>query len=107
MIITIDVTAEDIAEGERGSCEFCPVAMALSRLCRVAVEVHAIKAHFQPPSGNAFRASRPLPLEARRFISNFDAQSFNIQSELKPFFFTLDIPDQFLKPEILAAAQAQ
>ena len=83
----IQVTKEDIKKGEQGSCEWCPVALAIQRtygkdkLVTVDVDSMGIwqdnrEQHYQ------------LPLIARDFIHDFD--NSDIKSEqLKPFLFKI------------------
>ena len=83
----IQVTKEDIEKGERGSCEWCPVALAIQRtygkdkLVTVDVDSMGIwqdnrEQHYQ------------LPQIARDFIHDFDNDR-KVAEGLGPFSFKI------------------
>ena len=87
----IQVTKEDIEKGERGSCEWCPVALAIQRTYdlkngkdkMVTVDEDGVGI-WQDSVEKHYR----LPLIARDFIHDFD--NSDIKSEqLKPFSFKI------------------
>lgn len=94
----IQVTKEDIKKGEQGSCEWCPVALAIQRTYdlkngkdkmvtvddnSVGIWQDSVEQHYQ------------LPQIARDFIHDFDnsdyiKKHYNIKNEqLKPFSFKI------------------
>lgn len=81
---TIRVTQEDIDNGERGNCELCPIAHAMSRELGCAVDVSGPCAvvYIHGP------VEIPLPQEARNFILDFDnvepVQPFEFQIPWRP-----------------------
>lgn len=84
MKVTVDVTAEDIAEGSPNFCQFCPIARAIKRVVRgfVSVSVKTTLVFFGEAATPA-----DLPKTAVDFIANFDAGA-----KVTPFSFELDIP---------------
>lgn len=96
-VITIQVTKEDIDEGQRGRCELCPVALALRRHVadnvKVSVSSRAVSFTLLPRVGPSHIPNHVafLPVEAYSFVHNFDSKW-----PTKPFEFNLNIPDQFL-----------
>jgi len=80
--ITINVTQRDIKQGERASCNKCPVALALSRHFRgIDVGVY---------SCSVFHEYKWLwvrfPPKASKFILDFDANK-----HVEPFNFNLKL----------------
>lgn len=67
MIITINVTQDDIDRGERESCLACPIALACKRAGIVRPEVSSYEII------DEFRNEYKLPMEARLFVHRFDA----------------------------------
>jgi hypothetical protein len=85
MRITIDVTADDIANGVRGRCSTCPVALAVRRVPGLEKwEVGGMSAFYGA-------SSFPLPCAASRFIMDFDGGR-----PVEPFSFEVDVPDEYL-----------
>lgn len=80
--ITIQVTAEDIANGARRNCKACPIALAASRHeCfsnAILLEVGAIYISWYDEKSKAVR----LPEIAIEFIRDFDKRR-----DVKPFEF--------------------
>ena len=83
----IQVTKEDIEKGEKGSCEWCPVALAIQRtygkdkLVTVDVDSMGIwldnrEQHYQ------------LPQIARDFIDDFDNDR-KVAEGFRPFSFKI------------------
>jgi hypothetical protein len=87
--VVVEVTAEDIAKGEKGSCERCPIALALAR----AADMDRVHAHLDclwgwpagDPDANSIVASTPI--EASNFIDDFDSGE-----PVNPFTFTVELP---------------
>jgi hypothetical protein len=76
MKVTVEVTAEDIARGARGSPSGCPVALAVCRAIGTApvhgeIDVDPEGIHLRGRR-DFYKASRPLPDEAQEFIGRFD-----------------------------------
>jgi hypothetical protein len=107
-IVKVQVTAEDIAQGECGQECFCPVAMALGRalgLSRSQVLVNRFAgkwwAHVPLSPGKLVRSvSLALPEIAGRFASDFDDFGVYGGDEREPprsFDFELEVPDELLE----------
>lgn len=83
--VTVTVTAEDIASGEREKCERCPIALALRRATGEpkayadAVMLAAISA-----DENWFKGATPD--KAFRFMCEFDGKK-----PVEPFTFTVEL----------------
>jgi hypothetical protein len=85
--VTVDVTADDIAQGKACKSRECQVALALARATGEVWEVGAT---------TAIRgAVAYLPFEAKRFISAFDIADLGYQPpfSIAPFSFTLELPE--------------
>lgn len=67
--VRIDVTQDDIDNGERDSCDACPIARALHRVGYPRAEVY--RASWWP--GDHDRSHVPLPPSAMAFVQRFDA----------------------------------
>jgi len=78
---TIDVTEEDINDGVRQNCWTCPIALAAVRSLDDHTAYAALFLFVRRPGGTL---SAPLPNEAVRFMSDFDAGL-----PVKPFSFTV------------------
>lgn len=81
MRLHVEVTAEDIAAGEKGNCYACPIALAASRAAGrpIRVDLGSLL-----PWGR--RELILLPAPATDFISRFDA-GFHVE----PFGFDVDL----------------
>lgn len=79
----INVTAEDIANGQPHRCSWCPVALALRRHLLAAKVSVASKIIVTLEDGTGF--VKDTPLEACNFIRDFD----NGRSVIP---FTFDLP---------------
>jgi hypothetical protein len=98
MILTINVTEEDIKHGKPRICSDCPVALAILRaICTAAPsdsDFYAIKvtSHccFMWLDPSQDRIHTLLPYEAINFIDKLDRTML-----VKPFTFDLKIPDEF------------
>ena len=88
MLVTIDVTAEDIAKGLPDSACECPIAFAVQRCVphasEVAVTNFNIRARLNP---FALLQRMVLPAPAQAFIRQFDRRE-----QVKPFSFAINIP---------------
>jgi hypothetical protein len=110
MIKTIEVTAEDIANGRPGSPGECPIALAIKRTFNVAlvgvggmiemwqrepVLEHRYNAAGVCPACNSQdripRMVTMTPDRARAFIAKYDTGT-----PVEPFTFEIEIPDEFL-----------
>ena len=87
MLVTVEVTAEDIAQGDPGGCWGCPVALALNRATGYAWSVNPFHL-ILPRPGRKKNLDIKTPPEVAEFISRFDAEK-----KVEPFTFTLNIPD--------------
>ena len=84
----IQVTKEDIEKGEKGSCEWCPVALAIQRTYGKDKIVIVDHSHAEIWDKGTWEEHYQLPQIARDFIHNFD--NSDIKSEqLKPFLFKI------------------
>lgn len=86
----IRVTAKDIGEGERFDAGKCPVAKAIMRTLKgdsVAVDGHGMV--FCDEHGNEIGNEIRFPEAVERFVKDFDCHKI-----VKPFSFTLEIPDK-------------
>ena len=83
--VRVEVTAEDIEEGQPNMCRACPVALAIRRATK-AEEVFVIRtATIYPPAGMSYVVA--LPYEVITFIERFD-----LDAHVEPFEFSLEIP---------------
>lgn len=90
--VAISVTAEDIADGQRGVTNRCPVALAVRRATGIkAVSIRSTQGVLY---GNEYR-SFDLPAEVREFIALYDAGQ-----AVEPLAF-----DILLRPYRTAAVQ--
>lgn len=86
---TITVTQEDILNGEAGTNQPCPIALAVKRaLPGYAVDVGTTYITLWTVDSSVYRSSRVvLLLECRAFIDRFDAGR-----SVAPFSFRLPTP---------------
>lgn len=91
MLVTVDVTPEDLSNGLPGNCGLCPVALAVRRIVRddVAIRVSMSILSWRWPDYTT--GSVDLPWTAENFIKRFDAAC-----EIEPFEFEIDLPDELL-----------
>ena len=92
----VTVTAEDIKEGNRLDALNCPIARAFQRILKPSVEAEVLQERV------FFTLQKPyslLPKKVHSFINAFDKGRAG-----KPFSFTLSVPDVYLRPSILKAA---
>ena len=82
----VNVTRQDIDQGERANCCNCPVARAIARLVPEGDQVEVLYASILR-RGLQCRIVR-IPEEVRDFIKKFDRGRW-----VKPFSF--DLPDSF------------
>lgn len=85
MIRRVDVTAEDIAQGEPRKCVKCPIALALRRTLEQSLV--GVGGHDAVMVGKHGVTSVELPSMAVRFIADFDDGK-----PVQPFSFALDLP---------------
>jgi hypothetical protein len=82
-VITVQVTAEDIDNGQRRNTWSCPICLALFRASGEKFVVEEATC-YPLTNRNAFI---PLPPDAITFISTFDATGWG-----EPFEFQLEMP---------------
>ena len=90
----IQVTAQDIAQGCRGKCELCPVALAVRRAVghdNVYVDINTYEAKttatLSVAVGSTGEWKYRLPDKVKDFINDFDMGYYLL---VKPFEFDLD-----------------
>lgn len=93
----VQVTLEDIDNGFREDCQYCPVARALRRVLLPEFVGEAQQSRISIYNANRQHWEEELwscatPMVANQFINDFDKKR-----EVKPFEFELDIPDEYLK----------
>lgn len=96
--ITINVTQEDIDNGEVGNPKSCPVALAVKKVVKadlILVDSIYLTLLWDSKRFLFFRKAgaektRVLPEKAKRFIRNFDAFG-NSDKYVKPFSFEIEI----------------
>ena len=81
--ITVNVTQEDIDEGQERECESCPIALAVRRLLNCGVTVHEAICLFGAKHGVCALADEPFA-----FVKAFDAGL-----PVKPFSFIATFQD--------------
>ena len=91
MKVRIDVTQDDIKNGESAEPCSCPIALAINRRFPLLaggayVDVDAVQLGIIGPSVD-------LPKEARDFIADIDVLLGCDKDDLLPFNFDLDVPD--------------
>lgn len=78
----VHVTAEDIANGQKGECLLCPVALAMDRaFCCNDIWVGGYGYSRDGIKGEW----RPLPFAVKIFVTHFDAGH-----PVEPFTFTIE-----------------
>ena len=84
MMITVEVTQEDIDHGVKGNCVKCPIAKAIGRAAgNTDCGVGITRAHLYSGHERGL-ISFKLPIEAQNFIERFD-DGFEVQ----PFSFDI------------------
>lgn len=112
MKVTIDVTQEDINDGEQEAGCSCPVALAARRVLTQVPDLYVASATLlraMPGPDNVRELTiTDLPQEAREFIVSFDSACPSGSScddedcrldhtvNYGPFSFELDVPDALL-----------
>lgn len=92
MTLTVNVTAEDIAQGRRSDCHLCPVARALRRVTgSVWAAVGRYEMVWRGPNAKAIRCDTPD--EVIRFVADFDSVPGVNIPPFAPFSFELEIPE--------------
>lgn len=91
--IRVEVTEEDIREGERDNCRSCPIALALQRALPPDVELVTVGRYYArwafDESKFALWFAATLPLQAKRFIALFDDGM-----AVEPFAFELFMEEE-------------
>lgn len=88
--VTVEVTLDDIAKGEREACERCPIACALIRAAgtpRAFVDGEVMAAGDWEGIFPRAGIRVPMPPEAAEF-----AMAFDDGRPVKPFTFTVELP---------------
>ncbi len=81
-MLTIEVTADDIANGIKSSCTGCPIALATKRAIIDPFQYVAVEDNCMSVGRTDYR----LPKVAADFVADFDADQ-----SVKPFVFnTID-----------------
>lgn len=98
--ITVNVTQEDIDEGQRHQCRRCPIALAASMVIPVAGVTDDIYVDAENDDITFYE----LPEEAKKFIERFDANA-----KVEPFQFvaTLRVIKSDLYPEGLSQGETK
>lgn len=86
MKLHVEVTQEDINNGERQDSENCPIACALKRLVQNPEVEKSIEFDFEEQRF----ISRGLTLEISNFIAHFDDGN-----DVKPFSFELEAYEKY------------
>lgn len=81
MKLHVEVTEDDIRQGERGVCSYCPIALAVKR-CAATDDVTVPWPYCSVGDYEAW-----LPPVARRFIADFDRGV----SAVEPIAFDLEL----------------
>lgn len=90
---TIEVTADDIEQGEPCEGDACPIHRAMRRVLKHMVSCDVLSNCVW--LGTDDRTDRVmLPKSASEFVDVYDKDGNGI-----PFSFNLDIPDHFLRAE--------
>lgn len=87
-MVTIHVTAGDIAAGSITSCENCPVAQAIMRTLGLP---HVSVGLDDMDLGRHVAVLVPTPARASHFMRLFDGGH-----KVEPFSFELDVPDELV-----------
>ena len=105
MKVIINVTQEDIEEGQRGNCRSCPIALAINKCLKnmyfceidgsVFADIYRVSNNrFVPQHTEMYINLKDSIEQVKSFISDFDAST-----PVSPFTFTADIHDELLKDE--------
>lgn len=89
MTYLIQVTEDDIREGEADNCFECPVSIALER--EIGTCCTATQRKIQVWNGKGFDSIQ-TPITARDFIANFDEARPDHRREPEPFSFEIELP---------------
>lgn len=97
MVITINVTQEDIDHGVQKDCKKCPVARAIKRTFQYLSQNLVVSVDYgccyldYPSFSGKFRINFGLPVAVDIFISAFDMG--NPYKSVEPFSFQVNIPN--------------
>lgn len=89
MIVTVQVTAEDIRLGLPGECSRCPIAYALLRLLPEPIAWHAGPMSLHVRNKDRELLSMCVPVEARDFMYSFDRGQ-----PVDPFSFEVEMIEE-------------
>jgi hypothetical protein len=89
MVVTIDVTQDDIDHGTAGNCWACPVARAVRRV--LGLEDIGVGTTDMDLGQGTKVIVVPTPDVAADFMTAFDTGK-----KVAPFSFTLDVPDSLV-----------
>lgn len=103
MRVTIEVTQECIDHGVAWDCDNCPVARAICKVvtCHAAVSRHGFSLYDEPKGRLLYDTGWDKGSIVPEWTRSFDRQLSPVKPV--PFNFPFDIPDQYLRPEVLAA----
>ena len=93
----INILKRDIAAGKAKNCRKCPIALVINRIlapqyrCEVNCDSTIFISADITPGLRPLCVYSPLPDEAADFIAAFDDGK-----PVRPFWFTLEIPDECL-----------
>lgn len=88
---TINVTAEDIEQGEPCEGDACPIRLAANRVLKPGVTC-SVAFSYMTLTSEGYASRIDLPKPAKEFIEAYDDDGIGI-----PFSFSLDIPERFLR----------
>lgn len=95
----IEVTQEDIDDGQPGMATHCPIALAMGRATGKQWRVDGPHASECNWDGQAVRGTRiVLPSLCVQFVKDFDGEDFDLGEcgtlgpECEPFSFDLELP---------------
>lgn len=94
MKIRINVTKNDIVNGKKSTCHYCPHALAIQRRVKAPyyVNVFVDEIYIQHSQDEPIEYRILIPDRIQDWIWDFDNSML-----VKPTSYTLDIPDKYLK----------
>lgn len=92
--IIVEVTEQDIKDGARGDCYYCPIALAVQRALNHPPKVHVIISYVHVVMEDLSMKTYSLPQVATDFIVDFD-HDFKIS----PFTFEMLPYVPFVEPQ--------
>ena len=104
MLVTINVTDQDINSGVPASACWCPVSQAIQRQTRFGYVATNRKELVLAEGFAGDRTVVPTPDNVNAFIDAFDRRKVNPDAPVRPFSFQIDIPDRFVKTPAMSTA---